>query len=465
MAAFFAPTPQGSSGAKAYGKPSIITYPSVKHQSSRIIALTSRHDQSRYEAKKAPGRKRKHQAWKQENQKWYSSSVSSSRNIPYKTTYISLDHGYSMAPITTTCIEGTSNLMYIEVQKLNKRVRSDVATCAQKRFQPVTFIQHHPHFDFQGHKFDIQGLAMDYASLQQRAASLHQPMQSQVLEDGVLDPENTVVLIFPSLMHYDEPTEDTTNVVKKSGKLPKLQPERPKTPLIVKMSRGNRRRWPSWNSLKKRLDLKRINIMGCYGSSKWLLDINIGEEEPLIVKGDESPITFQTIVQEPCNCIDQMTLDNDYMKILIMVEMLRWRIKVHMERLKEIERPKLKTQIKATSAEVHARKRRKIERKDLLIFRRTESSIIEISLIQDGVITELNARFFKLEAIIQVLARERNGGVLEKLDFNDDLSNLSADFCDELNHEFLELFESTICLSGSASLDMCSDEDVAKLIY
>ncbi|GJR15889.1 phospholipase-like protein [Tanacetum coccineum] len=90
-----------------------------------------------------------------------------------------------------------------------------------------------------------------------------------------------------------------------------------------------------------------------------------------------------------------------------------------------------------------ARKRGKIERKDLPIVHRTGSSIIEISLIQDGVITELNACVFKPEAIIQVLARKRNGVVA-------------------LNHEFLELFESTICLSGSASLDLRSDEDVAK---
>nr|GEY92158.1 hypothetical protein [Tanacetum cinerariifolium] len=109
-----------------------------------------------------------------------------------------------------------------------------------------------------------------------------------------------------------------------------------------------------------------------------------------------------------------------------------------------------------------ARKCGKIERKDFLIVCRTESSIIEINLIHDGLITELNACIFKLEAIIQVLARERNGGVAEKLDFNDDLSHLSIDFCDELNHEFLELFESTICFSGSASLDLLFDEDVAK---
>ncbi|GJT25030.1 hypothetical protein Tco_0894967 [Tanacetum coccineum] len=86
-----------------------------------------------------------------------------------------------------------------------------------------------------------------------------------VLEDGVLDPENTVVSIFPSLMHYDGPIEfggkgkgyyDCRS--KKSSKLPKLQTESPKTPLT-------------------------------------------GKEEPLIVRGDESPITFETIVQEPCN--------------------------------------------------------------------------------------------------------------------------------------------------------------------
>ncbi|GJW08706.1 zinc finger, RING/FYVE/PHD-type containing protein [Tanacetum coccineum] len=49
--------------------------------------------------------------------------------------------------------------------------------------------------------------------------------------------------------------------------------------------------------------------MGCCGSSKWLLDTDIGEE-PFIVRGDQSPTTFETIVQEPCSCIDQMTPDN-----------------------------------------------------------------------------------------------------------------------------------------------------------
>ncbi|GJY50077.1 hypothetical protein Tco_0440033 [Tanacetum coccineum] len=105
-----------------------------------------------------------------------------------------------------------------------------------------------------------------------------------------------------------------------------------------------------------------------------------------------------------------------------------------------------------------ARKCGKIDWKYLPIVHKSESSIIEISLIQDGVITKLNARIFKLEAIIQVL----NGGVAEKLHFNDDLFNLGADFYNELNHEFIELFDSTICLSRSTSLDLRSDEDVAK---
>ncbi|GJU85984.1 hypothetical protein Tco_1293530 [Tanacetum coccineum] len=88
-----------------------------------------------------------------ENIRRYSSSISSSRNIPYKTTYISLDHVYGGGNATDAIV------------RVKPHVRSDVATCAQKKFQPVTFIQHHPQFDFQGHKFDIQGLAMDYGKL------------------------------------------------------------------------------------------------------------------------------------------------------------------------------------------------------------------------------------------------------------------------------------------------------------
>ncbi|GJU74652.1 phospholipase-like protein [Tanacetum coccineum] len=72
----------------------------------------------------------------------------------------------------------------------------------------------------------------------------------------------------------------------------------------------------------------------------------------------------------------------------------------------------------------------------------------KISMLKDHVITDMNSRIFKLEAIIQfetytshVLVRERNSGVVEKLEFNEDFCNLSTEFCDELNKEF------TNCLS------------------
>ncbi|GJX86417.1 hypothetical protein Tco_0337191 [Tanacetum coccineum] len=61
----------------------------------------------------------------------------------------------------------------------------------------------------------------------------------------------------------------------------------------------------------------------------------------------------------------------------------------------------------------------------------------KISSIKDSVIKELNSRIFKLEAIIQVLSLERNGGVLENLKFGDEFCHLSREFCDELNHDTL----------------------------
>ncbi|GKC64850.1 hypothetical protein Tco_1097448 [Tanacetum coccineum] len=44
----------------------------------------------------------------------------------------------------------------------------------------------------------------------------------------------------------------------------------------------------------------------------------------------------------------------------------------------------------------------------------------------------------------KVLGRERNGDVVEKLQFNDDFFHVSVEFCNELNQAFLELFESSI---------------------
>ncbi|GJW37947.1 hypothetical protein Tco_0060867 [Tanacetum coccineum] len=83
----------------------------------------------------------------------------------------------------------------------------------------------------------------------------------------------------------------------------------------------------------------------------------------------------------------------------------------------------------------------------------------KISMLKDRVITYLNSRIFKLEAIILVLVREINSRVVEKLEFNKDFCNLSIEFCDELNKEFLELFEPPSCSSGSGCLDLDINED------
>ncbi|GJW31154.1 phospholipase-like protein [Tanacetum coccineum] len=68
----------------------------------------------------------------------------------------------------------------------------------------------------------------------------------------------------------------------------------------------------------------------------------------------------------------------------------------------------------------------------------------KISSVKDSIIKRLNSRIFKLKAIIQVLGRERNSDVVEKLKFSEEFCQLSVEFCDELNHDFLELFESSI---------------------
>ncbi|GJV37735.1 photosystem I P700 apoprotein A2 [Tanacetum coccineum] len=76
-----------------------------------------------------------------------------------------------------------------------------------------------------------------------------------------------------------------------------------------------------------------------------------------------------------------------------------------------------------------------------------------ISSLKDSIIKELNSCIFKLEAIIQVLGRERNGDVVEKLQFSDDFCHVSVKFCNELNQAFLELFESSIIDSVGTPLD------------
>lgn len=53
----------------------------------------------------------------------------------------------------------------------------------------------------------------------------------------------------------------------------------------------------------------------------------------------------------------------------------------------------------------------------------------------------------------------------DKLDFDDDLRNLSAEFCDELNHDFLGLFKSSVDASQSTNVDVDDEDYVAKVLY
>ncbi|KAL7598081.1 uncharacterized protein LOC111878857 [Lactuca sativa] len=62
----------------------------------------------------------------------------------------------------------------------------------------------------------------------------------------------------------------------------------------VKTEGSERRRWPSWKNLKRRLGWKRINIMGICGTSNWVLHTN-SEEEPLMSSADQSPAALETI--------------------------------------------------------------------------------------------------------------------------------------------------------------------------
>ncbi|PWA60176.1 phospholipase-like protein [Artemisia annua] len=59
------------------------------------------------------------------------------------------------------------------------------------------------------------------------------------------------------------------------------------------------------------------------------------------------------------------------------------------------------------------RKRGRIRYSDLPSIDRSETSITKELMLKDHVITQMNARVFKLEAIIQVLGHDKRGGVLE----------------------------------------------------
>nr|GEW58501.1 hypothetical protein [Tanacetum cinerariifolium] len=58
---------------------------------------------------------------------------------------------------------------------------------------------------------------------------------------------------------------------------------------------------------------------------------------------------------------------------------------------------------------------------------------------------------------LYVLVRKTNGVVVHKLEFSEDFPNLSTEICDELNIEFLKLFDSP---SSSSSGTCCSDLDI-----
>nr|GFD08532.1 phospholipase-like protein [Tanacetum cinerariifolium] len=82
-----------------------------------------------------------------------------------------------------------------------------------------------------------------------------------------------------------------------------------------------------------------------------------------------------------------------------------------------------------------------------------------IRSVNDCIIKELNSCILKLEAIIQVLCQERNGDVVEKLQFSDDFCHVSVEFCNELNQAFLQLFESFVIDSVGTPLDVDTQEE------
>ncbi|GKC26233.1 phospholipase-like protein [Tanacetum coccineum] len=89
----------------------------------------------------------------------------------------------------------------------------------------------------------------------------------------------------------------------------------------------------------------------------------------------------------------------------------------------------------------------------------------KIRSVKDCIIKELNSRIFKLEAIIQVLGRERNNDVVQKLEFSDDYSGLSIEFCAELNHAFLQLVESSFIASVGTQSDDDTKEECHETEY
>ncbi|GJT82213.1 retrovirus-related pol polyprotein from transposon TNT 1-94 [Tanacetum coccineum] len=91
----------------------------------------------------------------------------------------------------------------------------------------------------------------------------------------------------------------------------------------------------------------------------------------------------------------------------------------------------------------------------------TMTSLDLISVIED------EEFFSKLcdEDVVRVLVHKTNGGVGDKLEFSEDFPNLSTEFCDELNKEVLELFESCNCSRGSGCSNLDIDEDADEIDF
>ncbi|GKA91730.1 phospholipase-like protein [Tanacetum coccineum] len=74
--------------------------------------------------------------------------------------------------------------------------------------------------------------------------------------------------------------------------------------------------------------------------------------------------------------------------------------------------------------------------------------------------TDLSNLFCKdSKPTVLVLVRKTKGVVVDKLEFSEDFPNLSPQFCDELNKEFVDLFDSPSISSGTCYSDLDIDED------
>nr|GEV25194.1 reverse transcriptase domain-containing protein [Tanacetum cinerariifolium] len=93
----------------------------------------------------------------------------------------------------------------------------------------------------------------------------------------------------------------------------------------------------------------------------------------------------------------------------------------------------------------------------------TITSLDLLSVIKDeeyfSKLCDVDAIRVCLLLCLKVLGRERNGGGVEKLELSDEFCHFSREFCNELNHDFLELFESAICKSVGTPLDADTEEE------